>query len=95
MLLHPATSPPNGQRARNIAKELPERGWYIFAGVLSVLAGMVVIACPISSIVILAIVAGAWLAVIGTAQIVWARQARKAATNVERVVDSLTPSTIG
>jgi len=75
-------------------KELPERGWYIFAGVLSVLAGMVVIACPISSIVILAIVAGAWLAVIGTAQIVWALKARKAATNVERVVDSLTPSTV-
>ena len=30
-------------------KELPERGWYIFVGVLSVLAGMVVIAWPISS----------------------------------------------
>jgi uncharacterized membrane protein HdeD (DUF308 family) len=75
-------------------KELPEHGWYIFAGVLSVLAGMVVIAWPISSIVILAIVAGAWLAVIGTAQIMWAFKARKAATKVERVVDSLTPSSV-
>jgi uncharacterized membrane protein HdeD (DUF308 family) len=55
---------------------------------------VVVIAWPISSIVILAIVAGAWLAVIGTAQIVWARKARKAATNVERVVDTLKPSTV-
>src|SRR6201993_5275863 len=27
-------------------KELPERGWHIFAGVLSVLAGMVVVAIP-------------------------------------------------
>jgi uncharacterized membrane protein HdeD (DUF308 family) len=76
-------------------KELPERGWYIFAGVLSVLAGMVVIACPISSIVILAIVAGAWLAVIGTAQIVWALKARKAAAKVEQFVGPMTPSTIG
>src|ERR1700757_2653370 len=59
-------------------KELPERGWYIFAGVLSVLAGMVVVALPISSIVVLAIVAGAWLVVIGIAQIVWAVRARKA-----------------
>jgi len=76
-------------------KELPERGWYIFAGVLSVLAGIVVIALPISSIVVLAIVAGVWLVVIGTAQIVWAVKARKAGAKVEHVVDSLTPSAVG
>ncbi|MBW0018275.1 MAG: HdeD family acid-resistance protein [Mycobacterium sp.] len=76
-------------------KELPERGWHIFAGVLSLLAGMVVIALPISSILVLAIVAGAWLVVIGTAQVVWAVKARKAGAEVERVVDSLTPNPIG
>ena len=76
-------------------KELPERGWHIFTGVLSVLAGMVVIALPISSIVILAIVAGAWLVVIGTTQIVWAVKARKAGAKVEHVVDSLKPSAVG
>jgi len=76
-------------------KELPERGWHIFMGVLSVLAGMVVVALPISSIVILAIVAGAWLVVIGTTQIVWAVKARKAVTKVEHVVDTLKPSTVG
>jgi uncharacterized membrane protein HdeD (DUF308 family) len=75
--------------------QLPERGWHIFAGVLSVLAGMVVIALPISSIVMLAIVAGAWLVVIGTTQIVWAVKARKAGAEVERVVDSLRPSAVG
>jgi uncharacterized membrane protein HdeD (DUF308 family) len=53
-------------------KELPERGWQIFMGVLSTVAGMVIIAWPISSIVVLAIVAGAWLVVIGTTQIVCA-----------------------
>jgi uncharacterized membrane protein HdeD (DUF308 family) len=76
-------------------KELPEHGWHIFMGVLSVLAGMVVVALPISSIVILAIVAGAWLVVIGTTQIAWAVKARKAGAQVEHVVDSLKPSAVG
>ena len=76
-------------------KELPERGWHIFLGVLTVLAGMVVVALPITSIVVLATVAGAWLVVIGTAQIVWALKARKAGAKVEHVVDSLTPSAVG
>src|ERR1700739_1282003 len=76
-------------------KELPERGWYIFMGVLSVLAGMVVVALPISSIVVLAIVAGACLVVIGITQIVWAVRARKAGAKVEHVVDTLKPSTVG
>jgi uncharacterized membrane protein HdeD (DUF308 family) len=76
-------------------KELPERGWHIFMGVLSLLAGIVLIAWPISSIVVLAIVAGVWLVVIGTAQIVWAVKARKAGAKVEHVVDTLTPSAVG
>jgi uncharacterized membrane protein HdeD (DUF308 family) len=76
-------------------KELPERGWHIFAGVLSLLAGVVVIALPITSIVVLAIVAGAWLVVIGTTQIVWALKARKAGAKVEQAIDSLTPSAVG
>ena len=59
------------------------------------LAGMVVVALPISSIVVLAIVAGAWLVVIGTTQIVWAVKARKAGAKVERVIDSLKPSVVG
>jgi uncharacterized membrane protein HdeD (DUF308 family) len=76
-------------------KELPERGWHIFAGVLSLLAGMVVIALPITSIVVLAIVAGAWLVVIGTTQIVWALKARKTGAKVEQAIDSLQPSAVG
>jgi uncharacterized membrane protein HdeD (DUF308 family) len=76
-------------------KELPERGWHIFMGVLSSVAGVVVIALPISSIVVLAIVAGAWLVVIGTTQIVWAMKVRKAATKVEQLIEPLKPSTVG
>ena len=77
-------------------KELPEHGWHIFMGLLTVLAGMMVIAWPISSIVALAIVAGIWLVVIGTAQIVWALKARKAGVNIEHIVDTLKkPTAVG
>jgi uncharacterized membrane protein HdeD (DUF308 family) len=75
-------------------KELPERGWYIFAGVLSVLAGMMVIAWPVSSIVALAILAGAWLVVIGITQIVWAFKARKAGKEVEQAFAPLQASAV-
>ena len=37
---------------------LPARGWYIFVGILTVIAGVVTIVWPISSIVVLAIIAG-------------------------------------
>jgi uncharacterized membrane protein HdeD (DUF308 family) len=40
------------------AQGIARTGWHIFAGVLSAVAGVVVIALPISSIVVLAIVAG-------------------------------------
>jgi uncharacterized membrane protein HdeD (DUF308 family) len=70
-------------------KELPERGWYIFLGVLTSIAGVVTIAWPISSIVVLSIIVGVWLVVIGTTEIVWAVNARGTAKKVERGVESL------
>jgi uncharacterized membrane protein HdeD (DUF308 family) len=71
-------------------KELPERGWYIFMGVLTLIAGVVMLAWPISSIVVLSIIAGVWLVVIGTTEIVWAVNARSTAKKVERVIEPLT-----
>ncbi len=71
-------------------KELPERGWYIFLGVLTVVAGAVMLVWPISSIVVLSIIAGVWLVVIGTTEIVWAVNVRSEAKKVERGVESLT-----
>jgi len=56
---------------------LPGRGWHLFLGALSVIAGIVVIGWPFNSIVVLAIVAGAWLVVIGITAIIWALQARR------------------
>jgi uncharacterized membrane protein HdeD (DUF308 family) len=57
--------------------ELPDRSWHVFLGVVSVIAGMVVLASPFASLLVLAIVTGAWLVVIGIAQIVWALRARR------------------
>ena len=71
-------------------KELPERGWYIFLGVLTVIAGVVMLVWPISSIVVLSIIAGVWLVVIGTTEIVWAVNVRSDTKKVERGVESLT-----
>lgn len=58
---------------------LPGRGWQIFIGVISLLAGIVVIAAPFESIITLAIVVGVWLVVIGGCEIASAFGIRKAA----------------
>jgi uncharacterized membrane protein HdeD (DUF308 family) len=74
---------------------MPDRGWYIFLGVLTVIAGMVVLVWPITSIAVLAIFAGAWLVVIGAIEIVWALSARSTAKKVKRGIEQLTPSAVG
>ena len=58
--------------------QLPGRGWNIFVGVISLLAGIIVLASPFQSIVTLAIVAGAWYIVIGVFEIVSSFGIRKA-----------------
>jgi uncharacterized membrane protein HdeD (DUF308 family) len=57
---------------------LPGRGWSIFLGVISLLAGIVVLASPFASIAILAIVAGVWFVVIGVFEILSSFGIRKA-----------------
>ena len=61
---------------------LPGRGWNIFVGVISLIAGVVVIASPFESILTLAIVVGVWLIVIGVFEIVSAFGIRKAAKSL-------------
>lgn len=48
---------------------LPGRGWSIFIGVISLIAGIVVMASPFESLGILALVIGVWLVVIGACEI--------------------------
>ena len=63
---------------------LPDRGWHIFLGLVSVFAGITVIAWPFGSIAVLALVTGVWLVVIGITQIVWALRARRGIDKFER-----------
>ena len=51
-------------------KQFPGRGWAIFFGIVSVLAGFVVLAYPFDSIVTLALVVGIWLVVLGVTEII-------------------------
>lgn len=68
---------------------LPARGWHIFAGIISIIAGVVVMVWPFASIATLAIVAGAWLVVIGIVQVIWAFQARRQIRRVEEGAERL------
>ena len=51
-------------------KQFPGRGWAIFFGIVSVLAGFIVLAYPFDSIVTLAFVAGIWLVVLGVIEVI-------------------------
>src|SRR6478735_2933568 len=68
---------------------LPGRGWYIAAGIISVLAGLVVLVWPFDSIAVLTLAAGIWLVIIGITQIIQAFQARKAANAARQTVDDV------
>ena len=71
---------------------IPDRGWLIFTGVLSMIAGVVVLVWPFASISVLAIVVGTWLVILGIAEIVWALRAHKAITEAEQARKPLTSS---
>jgi len=51
-------------------KELPGRGWYGVLGVLSAIAGVVVLVWPFDSIAVLTIATGVWLVVLGVVGVV-------------------------
>jgi uncharacterized membrane protein HdeD (DUF308 family) len=68
-------------------KALPSRGWYGVLGVLSVIAGAVVVAWPWDSIVVLTLYAGIFLFVMGIVQIVQGFVMRKDSKTVREVGD--------
>lgn len=57
---------------------LPGRGWEIFIGVISLVAGVVMLASPFESLETLTFVVGIWLIVIGVFEVVSAFGIRKA-----------------
>lgn len=70
---------------------LPGRGWAIFAGVISIIASIVVLAWPFDSIVILALVVGAWLIIIGVMEIVAGFSMRSDAKKAEKKITGARP----
>ena len=68
---------------------LPGRGWEIFIGVISLLAGIVMLASPFTSLATLALVVGIWLIVIGVFEIVASFGIRKASKGISSAADRL------
>ena len=67
---------------------LPGRWWTVFLGVISLLAGVVLIASPFESIGILALVVGIWLVVIGVFEIVSSFGIRNASKTLHKALAS-------
>jgi uncharacterized membrane protein HdeD (DUF308 family) len=64
---------------------LPNRGWAVFSGILSVIAGIVIFARPIDSAFALALLLGIWLTVLGVVEIVGAFRIKQLAAGPVRV----------
>jgi uncharacterized membrane protein HdeD (DUF308 family) len=56
---------------------MPGRGWSVFSGILSIIAGLVLLVWPALSVLTLAILAGIWLIVLGFIQVSIALQLRR------------------
>ncbi|KUJ38174.1 hypothetical protein ADL25_25110 [Streptomyces sp. NRRL F-5122] len=65
---------------------VPARGWQIFLGVVTFVAGIVLIVSPFASIAVLTLVAGWWLLVVGVVEIVTAIRIRSRAQHIPRTV---------
>jgi uncharacterized membrane protein HdeD (DUF308 family) len=69
--------------------ELPGRGWYVVAGIVSAIAGLVTLVWPFESIAVLTLATGIWLIIIGITQTIQAFQVRKAANTARQAVDEV------
>ncbi|BCO36091.1 hypothetical protein BMW24_010425 [Mycobacterium heckeshornense] len=72
---------------------LPGRGWSIFLGVVSLLAGIVMIASPFESLAILTLIVGIWLVVIGVFEIASSFGIRSASKAVDKALSGRTGPT--
>jgi uncharacterized membrane protein HdeD (DUF308 family) len=66
--------------------DLPGRGWYVVAGIISVVAGLAMLVWPFASIAVLTLATAIWLIVIGITQTIQAFQTRKAANTARQAV---------
>ncbi|MFF5504984.1 HdeD family acid-resistance protein [Streptomyces roseolus] len=58
---------------------MPARGWQVFLGIVSAVAGVVLIVSPLESVTVLTLLGGIWLIAVGAAEIVTAFQIRSRA----------------
>jgi uncharacterized membrane protein HdeD (DUF308 family) len=65
---------------------LPGRGWQIFLGLISLLAGIVMIGSPFESLAILTLIVGIWLVVIGVFEIVSSFGIRSASKSMDKAL---------
>jgi uncharacterized membrane protein HdeD (DUF308 family) len=63
---------------------VPGRGWAIFFGIISLIAGIVVLASPFESLVALTLVVGIWLIVIGVMEVISAFPIRSASKKLDQ-----------
>jgi uncharacterized membrane protein HdeD (DUF308 family) len=63
---------------------MPARGWQIFLGVLTFIAGIVLIDSPFESVAVLTLVGGWWLVAVGVVEIITALRIRGRASRVPR-----------
>ncbi|MGF1427053.1 HdeD family acid-resistance protein [Kitasatospora sp. LaBMicrA B282] len=56
---------------------MPARGWQLFAGVIGILAGIVVMSSPLTSLWVLTLFTGVWLLITGVTEIVTALRIRE------------------
>lgn len=61
---------------------MPARGWQIFLGAVSAVAGVVLIVSPLESAEVLTVLAGIWLLMVGVAEVVTAFMIRSRARNL-------------
>ncbi|GAA3387974.1 HdeD family acid-resistance protein [Streptomyces roseoviridis] len=61
---------------------MPARGWQVFLGIVSALAGAVLIVSPLESAAVLTLLGGIWLIAVGAAEIATALQVRSRAKRI-------------
>jgi len=67
----------------------PGRGWQIFLGIITLIAGIIVMAYPISSLGTLTLVVGIWLIILGVIEIIASFGIRKAGNEVRTAVSEV------
>ena len=60
------------------AKGMSGRGLIIFAGILGIIAGIIVLTVPLGSLVTLALIAGIWLIILGFIEVFWSFKIKSA-----------------